>query len=79
MVYVTDTTGTTNTATAKVDKPGYYYFDGFIWQKVGGDDWSLTGNEGSDPTVNFIGTIDAKRLNFRWKKKLFLWLLNQYF
>lgn len=67
MVYVTDTSGTTNTATTKVDKPGFYYFDGTAWQKVAGDDWSLTGNAGTDPTVNFIGTTDAKRLNFRWK------------
>lgn len=71
MVYVTDTTGTTNTATAKVDKAGYYYFDGLIWQKAGGDDWSLTGNAGTTPSTsaigtsingNFIGTSDSRHL-----------------
>lgn len=29
------------------------------------DDWTMNGNTGSDPTVNFIGTIDNKDLVFK--------------
>lgn len=65
MVYVTDTSGNTNTATAKVDKAGFYYWDGSAWQKAGSDDWSLTGNAGTDPNVNFIGTSDDKDVVFK--------------
>jgi len=31
----------------------------------GGSDWSLTGNSGTNPSTNFLGTIDAQRLVFR--------------
>ena len=39
------------------------------WQTApGGNDttkWSINGNAGTDPAVNFIGTTDANRLNFK--------------
>src|SRR5215467_3925991 len=40
---------------------GFYYYNGTEWtavtQKSKG--WSLTGNSGTNPSTNFIGTTDA--------------------
>lgn len=48
---------------------GQYYFDGTGWVGMkpgaGGDFWSLTGNAGTDPTINFLGTTDVKPLRFK--------------
>ena len=56
--------------------PGFYYWNGTRWVAVGSDgrDWSTTGNGGTNPTNNFIGTSDdvdfrvrtnnAQRFNF---------------
>jgi len=38
---------------------GFYYWDG-IWTPLGGSGWSLTGDAGTTPGTNFIGTTDAK-------------------
>lgn len=65
IVYVSDTTGTTNAATANVNSIGYYFFDGTIWQKISGNDWSIIGNAGTTPGTNFIGTTDDKSLIFK--------------
>jgi trimeric autotransporter adhesin len=35
------------------------------WQVAGGGGWSLTGNAGTNPLTNFIGTTDNFRLSFR--------------
>ena len=37
------------------------------WQPVasGGDAWSLSGNSGTDPATNFLGTTDDQALEFR--------------
>lgn len=35
------------------------------WQSAGGNAWSLTGNAGTSPGINFIGTTDNNVLNFR--------------
>jgi hypothetical protein len=47
--------------------PGFYYYSGTAWtavtQKSKG--WSLTGNSGTNPSTNFIGTTDAEPLMFR--------------
>jgi hypothetical protein len=47
--------------------PGFYYYSGTAWtavtQKSKG--WSLTGNSGTNPSTNFIGTTDAQPLIFR--------------
>jgi hypothetical protein len=46
--------------------PGFYYFNGIDWVKLGsdGDYWKLTGNSNTTPGTavgqNFIGTADAK-------------------
>lgn len=37
IVYVTAVTGGTTTKTAKVTAPGYYYYDGNLWQSIGPD------------------------------------------
>lgn len=50
IVYVTDASGTTTAATAKVTGAGYYYFDGTIWQAIGGtpvvptEPWNIQGS-----------------------------------
>lgn len=36
MLFVTDLSGSTNTATANVTEVGYYYFDGSSWQRIAG-------------------------------------------
>ncbi|HET6400478.1 MAG TPA: hypothetical protein VFH95_03680 [Candidatus Kapabacteria bacterium] len=41
----------------------FYYFNGSIWVPIaGGLDWSLTGNSGTSPSTNFLGTIDGEDL-----------------
>jgi hypothetical protein len=46
---------------------GFYYYNGTAWtavtQKSKG--WSLTGNSGTNPSTNFIGTTDVQPLMFR--------------
>lgn len=51
--------------------PGFYYHDGTTWVRIGAgaadpnDKWSLTGNTGTIPNTNFLGTIDNQPLKFR--------------
>jgi hypothetical protein len=47
--------------------PGFYYYSGTAWKAVTpkSNDWSLTGNAGTDSSINFIGTTDAHPLVFR--------------
>lgn len=41
----------------------FYYFNGSAWIPVGGNlGWSLTGDAGTTPATNFIGTTDAQSL-----------------
>jgi hypothetical protein len=60
-----------NTATAgpgaKAVSPGFYYWDGSQWVRLadGGKAWLLTGNAGTDPAVNFLGTLDNNSLRIR--------------
>ncbi|MBN2730707.1 MAG: tail fiber domain-containing protein [Bacteroidales bacterium] len=61
-----------NTATAGVAPnnviPGYYYWDGAQWvrfQSGTDEDWHLTGNAGTNPATNFLGTTDNQSLVFR--------------
>lgn len=41
--------------------PGFYYYNGTSWVTfgVGGSGWALTGDAGTSPTTNYIGTSDA--------------------
>lgn len=40
------------------NSPGFYYFNGTIWVSMSSASWSTTGNAGTNPTVNKVGTID---------------------
>lgn len=67
IVYVTDISGGTSTATANITEIGYYYFDGMLWQPFSSsssgspDNWSTNGNSGLSAThgTNYWGTTDA--------------------
>ena len=64
LVYNTATSGSGATRVT----PGYYYWAGSRWYAMdgtNGKDWSLLGNYGTNPSTNFLGTIDAQDLVFR--------------
>lgn len=52
----------TNAAVTGGQGVGFYFWSGTQWQKLitsnDNNDWTLTGNTGTNPTNNFIGTID---------------------
>lgn len=56
-----------NTANISNVSPGFYYWNGTVWIRIGlvGDDWHLSGNTGTNPANNFIGTTDGQDLAFR--------------
>lgn len=57
LVYNTNATVTGGSGT------GFYYWDGTIWVRLStgaSDDWTTTGNAGTNPTTNFVGTTDAQ-------------------
>ncbi|GAB2962202.1 hypothetical protein GCM10027048_33280 [Hymenobacter coalescens] len=43
---------------------GYYYYTGTAWTQLStvGGDWATTGNAGTTPATNFLGTTDAQPL-----------------
>ncbi len=45
-------------------KPGFYYFTGTNWVNLQNQStgWSTSGNAGTNPSTNFIGTTDAQDL-----------------
>jgi hypothetical protein len=63
LVYNTNTAGSGPTAVT----PGFYYWDGSQWVRLadGGKAWLLTGNAGTNPANNFLGTADAQPLCIR--------------
>ena len=65
LIYNTATDGTGAIAVT----PGYYYWSGTEWLRlISGDDsnnWRTTGNTGTNPSTNFLGTIDNESLVFR--------------
>jgi hypothetical protein len=63
LVYNTNTAGTGATAVT----PGFYYWNGSQWVRLadGGKAWLLTGNAGTNPAINFLGTTDAQPLVIR--------------
>ena len=62
LVYNTATAGTGATAVT----PGFYYWDGSQWVRLAdGKAWLLTGNAGTNPAVNFLGTTDNQPLVIR--------------
>lgn len=38
---------------------GFWYYTGSQWVTFGGSPWSLTGNMGTNPASNFVGSTDA--------------------
>src|SRR5262245_60656296 len=45
--------------------PGFYYYNGTAWTLLNlKTNWSLTGNAGTNPSTNFIGTTNAQSLVF---------------
>ena len=63
-----------NTATAGISPnnvtPGFYYWETatLSWKSflaTPTNDWALTGNTGTNPSTNFIGTLDDRDLVFR--------------
>jgi len=63
LVYNTATAGSGATAVT----PGFYYWNGSQWVRLadGGNAWLLTGNAGTNPAANFLGTTDAQPLCIR--------------
>lgn len=50
------------------DSVGFHYYSGSQWiwlNSIGGNDWKLTGNAGTDTAVNFLGTTDDMPLAFK--------------
>ena len=47
--------------------PGFYYWNGSAWTRLSldGDDWRTTGNAGTNPATQFVGTTDGQSLAFR--------------
>ncbi|MFH2141885.1 MAG: tail fiber domain-containing protein [Bacteroidota bacterium] len=56
-----------NTATVNDVTPGYYYWNGSAWIRfaTGTSGWLLTGNAGTTPGTNFIGTTDDEDVVFK--------------
>jgi len=49
------------------NQEGFWFYDGSAWQYIGQDksNWALTGNAGTNDTINFMGTTDNKDVSFR--------------
>lgn len=44
----------------------FFFFNGTAWNPVGpGSAWAVTGNSGTSPFTNFIGTVDSTDMIFR--------------
>lgn len=59
-----------NTATVSDVTPGFYYWSGSAWVRmlsgtVPASGWALTGNAGTAPGTNFVGTTDAQDVVIR--------------
>jgi hypothetical protein len=62
------TTPATGLLIFQTDKtPGFYYYSGTAWTAVTpkAKGWLTTGNSGTNPSTNFLGTTDAEPLVFR--------------
>jgi len=51
----------TNTSTGV----GFHYWTGSLWFPILSDDWKSSGNMGTSPATNFIGTVDNVDMSFR--------------
>ena len=58
----------TNAGTTGGSGAGFYYWNGAEWVRLStkpSSDWTLSGNTGTNPNTNYIGTGDAQALVFR--------------
>src|SRR5690606_20056956 len=70
LVYINNVaTGTAAGTTVDVTSVGFYHFDGTKWVALvtspTNNDWRTTGNAGTDPASNFVGTTDNQNLIFK--------------
>ncbi len=69
LIYVSNVaTGTATGTTVNVTAPGFYYFNGTVWERLASganNAWNITGNAGLSGTANFLGTTDNVDLAFR--------------
>lgn len=65
LVYVTSADASPSGQTIDVTTVGYYYFNGTQWVLASGNDWHTTGNLGTIPGTNFLGTTDNQALMFK--------------
>lgn len=70
LVYINNiSTGTAAGITQDVTSVGFYHFDGTKWVALvttpSNNDWRTTGNTGTTPATNFIGTSDNQPLVFK--------------
>ncbi|WP_326982926.1 hypothetical protein VUJ46_22705 [Chryseobacterium sp. MYb264] len=72
IIYVNDVaTGTAGGQTVNVTAVGYYYFEAGVWQRfstpagVSAQSWGLTGNAGTTPGTNYLGTSDNQNVIFK--------------
>lgn len=70
IVYSTAPAASLTGQVINVTAPGYYYFDGVVWQKVtnSNEAWLTRGNLGTNATTNYLGTNDNVDLVFRRNK-----------
>ncbi|WAC03190.1 hypothetical protein N7U66_06265 [Lacinutrix neustonica] len=66
MVYNIATSGSDSNAVV----PGFYYWSGSLWVSLeettgSGDSWSLSGNTGTTPGTNYLGTSNNVDLQFK--------------
>lgn len=63
IIYNTATSGTAPNEVV----PGFYFWNGTAWKELSNvnNTWNLTGNDGTDPSIHFIGTIDDADLVFK--------------
>jgi len=61
ILYVTAAASSLTGQVVKVTAPGYYYFDGVLWQMMSnpGNDWHVDGNANTNTSTHFLGTTDA--------------------
>lgn len=69
LIYVNDiATGTATGQAINITAIGYYYFESSAWQRittpsaVSAQSWGLTGNSGTTPGTNFVGTTDNQNV-----------------
>lgn len=58
----------TNASVTGGNGSGFYFWTGSAWARLDNSnsgDWRLTGNAGTSPSTNFLGTTDAQDLVFR--------------